>query len=461
MLEERWPHQQEEFEKNVHRPKLALGWEPRLGKTKAAIDFLLEHHPGRVLVSAPLLVCPQWAEQLEQAGFRVTRGYAFKRKEQFDRALFLTEKIPKRVRPRRTPLATALVLNVDKLIGNKKLLEYWGPEVYIGDECHQFQNATSGRTKAMRSIAAQAPLLRFLSGTMMPNNPGNLWPVMQLIDPANWEPTMKQFRDKHLICDYMYPSKIVAIIDPDEIERRLKLCTSRKTRAEVFGPDSTQILIRDVPFSKAGKLLYKTVADEWVAANEAGQVLDATHALSRLVRLQQISAGYAVFEEKPEVVDTSKIEAAAQEAVQLVDNEENVAIFYRFKYEERMLLEALQALGQPPLVINGGVSGDERHAIVADFNRSKGRILVTQLVAGGIGISLASANYALFLTRSFSYVEDTQAKDRIYAPGQAKCLIFFERPKTIDKYIADILARKKNMNDALMSGNLRNIVFGE
>lgn len=75
-----------------------------------------------------------------------------------------------------------------------------------------------------------------------------------------------------------------------------------------------------------------------------------------------------------------------------------------------------------PMVINGQVNSHSRQERVNAFQKDKGRFDVMLLSprAGGVGLTLTSANHVIHLTRWWNPAVEDQATDRIYRIGQER-----------------------------------------
>src|ERR1700691_2747445 len=140
-LPDLWPHQVKEQENN-HREKLMLLWSPRLGKSRAAIEFIMHVSAlcgpaTRILITAPLVVCPQWVAMLTDALGPNTAIAAYG---------MPTARVAAALKLETCPI---FVMNDDKLPALEESLLKWKPEVYIGDESHRFRTPSSARGRAM------------------------------------------------------------------------------------------------------------------------------------------------------------------------------------------------------------------------------------------------------------------------------------------------------------------------
>jgi len=449
-----WPHQEKE-RANHGKDKLMLLWSPRLGKSRAAIDWLQNACKGspRVLITAPLVVCPQWMDMLLEAGLEPYAGYG----------------IPT------TKIATALnwkhvqlvVMNDDKLGALEEALLKWGPNVYIGDESHRFRTPSSDRGRAMRKIAWQAQYVRLLTGTPTPNNIGNLWGQMTAIDKNLWGSSFTKFANKYLIRDSMFPSKILGVLHAEELREMVATSSSVVNRSDVFGPDQWQIVVREVTLPTRAQKLYKDLVKDWVVEDALGksEVIDVTHTLKRMTRLQQLTSGFIVDEEgNQHQVHSAKTDLVMNDLEEIVDSGEKVVVFHKFTAEGNELYErSVRQFGVGRVHrIAGDISGNKRQLSIDAFNKSpEASVFIVQTQAGGIGISLATALHVFFVSQSFSYDIEQQARDRVYAPGCGRCVTYYRVKGSIDSYVGSVLDQKENVQTAVTTSTIHEIAFDE
>ena len=111
--------------------------------------------------------------------------------------------------------------------------------------------------------------------------------------------------------------------------------------------------------------------------------------------------------------------------------------------------------------IDGSTPSAARDAVYDIMEKTKGScVAVIQTQSGGIARSLAEAQHVMFASRGFSFVEEEQARDRVYKPGQRRIVYDYVAEGTIDEYIAEILRSKENMHQAVRNADREHIVFG-
>lgn len=452
-----WKHQAHELEVNAHKPRLMLHWSPRIGKTRTAAEFMTRKpEVRRLVVTAPLAVCPDWVDMLVALGWTVIPAFTTP-----------VAKLTMLRQFRDTGTRFAVVINDDKISRGEDELLRWQPQGAIIDESHRCKKPTGKRSKSMRRIAFTAQYLRLLTGTPGPNHYGDLWAQMNAIDREAFGYTYASYRDKYLITDPQFPQRIMGHKNTDQLQALLLKYTSIVRREDVFGPDDWQYVARNVELPARARKLYDTFAKEWMIE---GPNISADNVLERILRLRQIAAGF-VSDKQSGVVEVlhnvlgDRLHADLDE---VVESGEKAVVFYQFRWEgAQAAMRARADLGVPVYEVHGGVEGNERQRITQEFNTTPGsRIAFVQLQAGGTGISFADAAHLMFLSSTFSFSDMEQARDRVYAPdpalgkGKRRVVTSYRASDTIHAFIGQVLDRKGNIHEALRNSDREAIAYG-
>lgn len=459
-----WPHQAAEVAQHATVPKKLLAWSPRLGKTLAAIESMkAAGYRGKGLVICPLVVAPQWVEQLALAGLPVLRGYAMSTRElaaaleanplsvivlNYDKAAYRS---PEERRLRKTGLVLRTILK-------------WAPPAVIVDESHYIKDPGTGRAKAVHKLTAAARWVRLLTGTPTPNHYGDLWSQAHCVAPDLWG-TWPQFRQTYLITDAIYPSRVIAHINVPELQAKLLRCAGFVRREDVFGPDSWQEVVRTIDLPPAARKQYEHLAKEWIldAEFEPGAAeVRADHVLKRLVRLQQFCAGYLPDELGVlHDVHSAKLDAVDADLSEIVAADEKAVIFHRFRWEGERYEKLAREHTKTVYRISGDTPTAARAAFVRAFAAAPHEaIAIVQTRSGGIGISFAEATHALFVSQSFSFSDEEQARDRIYKRGASRCVTFYQMRETVDEYVADAIRTKTSIHESVRRADRETLAFG-
>jgi len=441
------PWQQDDLTKYLGTPKRAIYAQPRLGKTRLAIEYLKHWNPRSCLITAPKTVCPFWIEEAKSLGITVLDGFSGTIKD----TIRLLRTVPDRW----------TVVNDDRLAAILKEMPKLTVEALIADESHRFKSVSSARGKAYRKLAKRAWYVRILTGTPTPNNYGNLWGQMVGLDEEDWFSSFQKFKNRYLICDQMYQSKILGHRNLPELEGKLKKWSTIVKREDVFGGDQYQFVERKVFLPPKVMTMYRKLAKEWIVELN-GQTINGTHGLTRFQRFQQITSGFVNTENGLQNVHSAKIDAVCEDLEEIIESGEKAVIFCKYTWEvETYEREVTERLKCKVVVIQGSTPISKRQEAITLVNTSPHPVVcIAQIQAASTGISLAGATHALFTSETFSHAEMSQATDRIYSPGKSKCVTSYRVPNTIDMYVSKTLEMKKSLGESIQNQKLEDILLG-
>ncbi len=113
-------------------------------------------------------------------------------------------------------------------------------------------------------------------------------------------------------------------------------------------------------------------------------------------------------------------------------------------------------------VVHGGVKNDTRNKILEDFKDNKFPILIANPKSLGTGLTLVNATHSIYMDRNFSAIDYLQSMARIYRIGQENHTyvynLYYEN--TIEKRVLDVLSKKSDMIDDILSSGLQTTDIG-
>ena len=442
-----WPHQEQARLEALQQPKRLLAWDPRLGKTQGAIECIKAWGTFKGVVVAPLVVCPQWEQILTENGICCYNAYKG-----------ASEALGRDIRHQAD---TVVIVNYDKLYSLIDCLLKWKPQFVIFDESHWIKSPSAKRARAARRLGWNTKYCRLLTGTPVNNHLGDLWGQMTIVDPESWDKSFGRFASKYLIRHPLYSSTIIGYIDQPGIERMLIANAHIVRREDVFGSDQYQYVRRGLSLPSSVGMLYKRLAKEWVLDSPA---LSAEHIFKRLVRLQQLTSGYLPLDDGTiQEIHTTKIDAVMADLDEIFESGHKVVLFHQFRWEgdryEKEITKRYPGVGVGRIC--GGDRSEDREAAIRLIEDGVGaNVVIAQTRAGGIGISLRKAKYIGFLSSGYSHTERRQAIDRVFAPGQGRCVTDYIFDGTIDCTIERVVTKKGSLMEAVRNLDKQSLVFG-
>jgi SNF2 family DNA or RNA helicase len=297
----------------------------------------------------------------------------------------------------------------------------------IADEAHRAKEPKAKQTRALWALRSDKTIVRLaLTGTPIANAPQDLWSSLHFINPDAW-PARTKFIDRWCLQSFnpfggmtiigLKPEtkdEFFAITDPHVIRRPKSLVLSQLPQ-KVY----TQ---RYVQMSPKQAKAYKTMQDDMVAAiGEDGgydERIVAVNPLTQLTRLSQFASAYAELDDEGNVRLTepsNKIDALLEIFEEVGD--QPIVVFAQSRQLIELASRRLEKDKIPHGMIVGGQTTDERQAVIDRFQRGDYRAVLATVQAGGVGITLTRANTLVFLQRSWSMVDNSQAEDRVHRIG--------------------------------------------
>jgi SNF2 family DNA or RNA helicase len=192
---------------------------------------------------------------------------------------------------------------------------------------------------------------------------------------------------------------------------------------------------------REGQRLYSEMSGQFIADLEGGQIT-AANALSRLLRLQQITSGYGRLEDGTDIeIDTAK--AKVLEDVLTDIGREPVVVFTRFVHDLDVVHRTAAKVGVPSYEVSG------RRKELSEWT---GGVLAVQIQAGGLGLDLTLARYAIYYSLGFSLGDYSQSMARLHRPGQTHPVEYIHilASGTVDETVMGALARREAVIDHIL-----------
>jgi SNF2 family DNA or RNA helicase len=291
----------------------------------------------------------------------------------------------------------------------------------ILDEAQNIKNPETKQAKAARTLKADCHIA--LTGTPVENHVGDLWSIMEFLNPG-FLGTQAEFKQRFFV-------PIQAMRDAEATER-LKRLTSPfllrrlKTDKQVIAdlPDKLEMKVF-CTLTKEQASLYTAVlreAEEALADSEGIQRKGMI--LGMLSKLKQVCNHPAQF-----LGDNSSVPGRSGKLARLTEMlEESLEVgdrallFSQFTEMGQILVRYLEeTFGREVLFLHGGVPKRRRDAMVERFQSADGPpLFVLSLKAGGTGLNLTRANHVFHFDRWWNPAVENQATDRAFRIGQTR-----------------------------------------
>jgi hypothetical protein len=411
-----------------------------LGKTPTLLAHLARTAgDAPALVIAPPAVVGNWAAEAKRftPGLRVVVHHGASRAEddELDAEIAAADVLL-------TTYGTAL-RDIDALADVT-----WGRVVL--DEAQVVKNPTSETAQQLRRLQARSRIV--LTGTPIENGLGDLWSLMDFVNPG-------LVGDRATFVAQMHAVSERGSTAESALRTLNGVLVFRRTKAEpVIAaelPDRIDALDH-CPMTAEQIGLYQAVLDELVvetaetdddAPKRKGAVLAAITALKQICNHPAAYTG----DEGP-LEDRSGKLARLEEIVDNVfASGERVLIFTHFAtWGERLATHLTARTGVEVPCYHGGLARGARDRMVAAFQEGTGPgAMVLSLKAGGTGLNLTAASHVVLYDRWWNPAVEDQARDRVWRIGQTRTVVAHRLvcPGTVDERVEEVVAGKRRIAD--------------
>lgn len=295
----------------------------------------------------------------------------------------------------------------------------------VYDEIQKLKNPVSQMTRACKALNADFTL--GMTGTPVENRLQDLWSIMDVISPGLLG-SSRDFEKRYPATDAPRLQELKALLTsaandkPPYMLRRLKSDALKGLPAKTITP-----YIVDMPEKQAAA--YSSLVMRAVAGAASG-----TLGPGGMLQILAHMRGVSLHPVDPTLVpndfdDYARDSARLSKTLEILDeishkNEKALIFVEDLAMQERLavLIYKRFKLDKPPMRINGGVPGPKRQDMVRTFQQDTQHfgVMILSPKAGGVGLTLTSANHVIHLSRWWNPAVEDQATDRVFRIGQTK-----------------------------------------
>ena len=322
------------------------------------------------------------------------------------------------------------------------------------DEAQNIKNPATKQSQSARSLKAGFRVA--LTGTPVENHVGDLWALMDFLNPG-WLGTQASFKRVfhtpiQKFQDGAAADRLRRITGPF-VMRRLK------TDKTIIDDLPEKLESKDYcPLTKEQAALYQSVVD--AAEDEiavSGGMKRRGLVLALLARLKQVCNHPAHFLGDNSRIGgrSGKLERLEEIVDEVRERGERLLVFTQFTEMGEMLQRHLRETRcEEVLFLHGALARPARDAMIERFQNDPDGpgIFILSLKAGGTGLTLTRANHVVHFDRWWNPAVEDQATDRAFRIGQRNQVQVhkFIVAGTLEERIDDMIERKKKVTSKVV-----------
>ena len=475
-----YKHQLEAYEQSKDREYFAILAEMGLGKTKITIDtFRYLYEEGKangMAVVAPKSVYINWTKEIEThfsiEDYALAYYSATARKHErsgLDYILSHNRTIP-----------TIMLINIESLSTKKgfdaieRFLEKYD-SILVVDESSTIKGHKSKRTKACINLRGAAKYRRILTGTPNPQSPLDLWAQFEFLEKQLTQ-SVNFFAFKYTYAQVTKvdlgpgrPSyeKITGYQNIDMLQKIIEPHCVRLLKKDCLDLPDKIYTKRHVELTTEQKQHYNTLRDLAIIEHKKGE-LTVQSALATLAKLHQITSGFMILDNQEiATMDSAKIKELIS-TIDELDYDSKIIIWTNFRHE---LFEIAIALDKKhkddkkyAVTYYGDTPQDARTNNIASFmNDPDCKYFISTLQCGCRGITLTSAQYAVYMSNGNNLEHRLQSEDRCHRIGQKNNVTYIDiiSDALVDRKIKNNLEKKAAVAEMTLAKVKRIITLQE
>jgi len=429
------------------------------GKSKIAVDLIMNND----VISKVLIVCPKsviavWPYQFNTHAknndydiFIETKGTIQSRMINLQKFLKLAEARGHKA---------VVVMNYEAVWreGAAKAIKSVGFDCCICDESSKIKSHNSKTSRFLGKLADTVPYRLCLTGTPMSNSPLDVFGQFRFIDKGLYPATFTAFRNRYAILGGPDKNWVFGTKNEDELRDKMFKLTFKAGKDVLDLPDAVHVE-RFMDLCPKAQKVYDEMEKEFYAQVGEGEIT-ITNALTKLLRLQQLTGGWLKLDDESEPVrlDKGKQEVLA-EVIEDLGNEP-VVVFCKFTKDLAVVREVADKLNQHKKgsaewrATYSELSGHENDLAVWQDGHTQ--VLGVQIQAGGMGIDLTRASKCVYYSVGYSLGDYEQSLARTHRPGQLENVtyIHIKARNTVDIKVYKALDGKHKVIQKIVEGEI-------
>ncbi len=430
-----------------------------LGKTPQSLALIQKEwqekastHKRPMLLICPTSVVSNWHKEaarftpdlpvLVHHGLGRTKGAAFK----------------KAVRKQAIVVSSYALLHRD--LHHLQEVEWGG---VILDEAQNIKNPETLQARAARTLRADVRIA--LTGTPVENNVGDLWSIMEFLNPG-FLGTQAEFKRRFFIPiqanhDQEAGTRLKRLTGPSVL-RRLK--TDRSIIADL--PDKQEMKVFCTLTKEQASLYAAVVKDAEATLTKSEGIQRKGVVLATISKLKQVCNHPAHFIGDHSALPgrSGKLARLTEMLEEMLTIGERALIFTQFSEMGDLLQRYLQeTFGREVLFLHGGVPKKQRDRMITRFQAGDAdgphgtdsgspSIFILSLKAGGTGLNLTRASHVFHFDRWWNPAVENQATDRAFRIGQTKDVQVHKYlcAGTLEEKIDEMIERKREVAEQVV-----------
>ena len=289
------------------------------------------------------------------------------------------------------------------------------------DESHKIKTPTAQRTKACIEIGNYAYIRRIATGTEAEEGLENLYSQFRFLNQnIIGLRSFTAFKSMFCVMGGYENREIKGYQNQEMLAQRIAPFTYQKRKKDCLDLPDKVYVTHEIGMTPTQMELYDRLEEELIIELQSGAIVDATMAMTRMMRLQQVLCGHINSSEEkhrhnPDLVPSHRADYTAE----IVEEASSKCIvFCRFIMDGQLICSALANRAIRSVGISSLVDGSTRLKEIDRWRYDPEiKTLAITTATGGTGLTLNEASTTIFYSNGWSSTDRIQAEDRNHRIG--------------------------------------------
>jgi SNF2 family DNA or RNA helicase len=451
-----YKHQKDAVKRFINKPYGALFCEMGTGKTKIVLDIIQNSADNvDVFVTAPNGLHHNWAiNEIPTHVHKDIDVYCWKGPIKSKKA---SQEYNRFIRSEKSRM---FLINIEALrtqagykASEQFLIASKNQSHFIVDESTCIKNPKAQQTKAVLRLSQNSDKRWILNGTPITQSPLDLFTQCRFLGkdciPYN---TYTAFKHTFAIEQTMTMGsrsfrKVVGFQNLEKLTKTLEPFTLRLEKKDCLDLPEKVFQKVIVPMTPEQERVYKSMKKDCIALLDSGDLVTTTLALTRIIKLHQISTGFVTSDDNTEhAIDNNRIAALQQ----IAETTRPLVVFCAYKFNVKQIVQALEKT-HSIVTYTGDDTTAQKNQAVQSFQDGKVDVFIGTSAAAK-GLTLHKASTMVYFSNNYSLETRLQSQDRIHRIGQNDKCTYIDLivPSTVDDAILTRLKQKKELSNMVL-----------
>lgn len=451
-----WAHQKRAYNRAFEKPGFMLALDMGTGKSKVAVDLVVNRDCRRVLIVCPKAVIDVWPKQFElHAAPEFNQLVITLKKGMLEQKTAQAAEAVARARNDQRPLV--VIINYESA-WREPFREFAldaNFDCVIADESHKIKAPGGKAALFMREIGKITKWRLALTGTPMPHSPADIYAQYRFLDSSIFGSRFQGYTDRRTgeyipgfldeyatgFDDYRRPTGW----RQQELNAKIYRIAERVKSTDVLDLPPTQHIEYYFDLESKARKIYNDLDAKFAAMLDDATV-SVNNKLTQVLRFAQLTGGFFKSDDGELIeVDSGKRDLL-EEILDDLEPNEPVVVFARFQKDLLTIHEVCKKLERSSLELSGRINQLEK------WQNGEAPVLAVQIQAGGAGVDCTRACHVIYMSVGYSNGDYEQSLKRADRPGQTRPVRFYHLlcNNSIDIKIQRALEAKASVVEAIL-----------